>query len=118
MTVWGATSRSLLLPACAVFMLILAAPCQSGPASTLPDLTLSDVRGCAFPLHVVPAQPLLLAFLQTVPDTANTASRSQVVFLASMAHQYGPRGLRVAIVDASVLTHLPQPSNDAVLNAS
>jgi peroxiredoxin len=35
-----------------------------------------------------------------------------------MAHQYGPRGLRVAIVDASVLTPGSQPSHDAVLNAS
>lgn len=113
-------------------MLILAAPGQSGPGpfagpisvsasgpvSALPDLTLPNVRGGAFPLRVQPAQPLLLAFLQTVPDTADTASRSQVVFLASMAHQYGSRGLRVAIVDASVLTAGSQPSHDAVLNAS
>jgi hypothetical protein len=53
-----------------------------------------------------------------------------------MAHQYGPRGLRVAIVDASVLAPatalssaaepargsssapVKQPSRDAVLNAS
>jgi hypothetical protein len=51
-----------------------------------------------------------------------------------MAHQYGPRGLRVAIVDASVLASVSQPSHltgvpgdrssslgwsyDAVLNAS
>jgi peroxiredoxin len=35
-----------------------------------------------------------------------------------MAHQYGPRGLRVAIVDASDLRLGSQPSHDAVLNAS
>lgn len=35
-----------------------------------------------------------------------------------MAHQYGPRGLRVAIVDASVLAPALQPSRDALLNAS
>ncbi|MGO9084020.1 MAG: TlpA family protein disulfide reductase [Candidatus Sulfotelmatobacter sp.] len=58
------------------------------------------------------------SFLQTVPDTADTPSRSQVVFLASMAQQYGPRGLRVAIVDASDLTLASQPSHDAVLNSS
>jgi peroxiredoxin len=40
------------------------------------------------------------------------------VFLASMAQQYGPRGLRVAIVDASILLAGSQPSHDAVLNAS
>jgi hypothetical protein len=102
----------------AVFLLFLTTACRSVPVSTLPDLTLPDVRGGAFQLRAPPAQPLLLAFLQTVPDTADTPSRSQTVFLASMAQQYGPRGLRVAIVDASVLAPGPQPSHDAVLNAS
>ena len=82
------------------------------------DLSLPDVRGGAFHLRSQPAQPILLAFLQTVPDTADTASRSQVVFLSSMAQQYGPRGLRVVIVDASVLARNSQPSHDAVLNTS
>ena len=109
-----------------IFTLMLAATCQSrsvptpasGQVSTLPDLTLPNVRGGAFPLRIRPAQPLLLAFLQTVPDTADTPSRSQVVFLVSMAQQYAPRGLRVAIVDASVLASGSQPSHDAVLNAT
>ena len=35
-----------------------------------------------------------------------------------MAHQYGSRGLRVAIVDASALAPGAPPSHDAVLNAS
>jgi peroxiredoxin len=35
-----------------------------------------------------------------------------------MAHQYGPRGLRVAIVDATALASGSKPSRDAVLNAS
>ena len=117
-TVPGTKSRALVLPICAVFILFLAIPCRSGPVATLPDLTLPDVRGGAFDLRAFPAQPLLLAFLQTVPDTADTPSRNQVVFLASMAQQYGPRGLRVAIVDASVLVPGSQPSHDAVLNAS
>jgi hypothetical protein len=126
MTVPRTKSRSQVLPVCAVFIFVLTTPCRSnpvptpvsGPVSTLPDLTLPNVRGGAFPLRILPAQPLLLGFLQTVPDTADTASRSQVVFLASMAQQYGPHGLRVAIVDASVLTAGSQPSHDAVLNAS
>jgi hypothetical protein len=125
-TVPRTKSRSQVLPVCAVLIVILTTLCRSNPVptpvsrpvSTLPDLSLPNVRGGAFPLRVQPAQPLLLAFLQTVPDTADTASRSQVVFLASMAHQYGSRGLRVAIVDASVLTPGSQPSHDAVLNAS
>ena len=122
MSVSGTKSRALTLPVCAVLVLTLTAPCRSGPvsgpASTLPDFTLPDVRGGAFHLRAAPAQPLLLAFLQTVPDTADTPSRNQVVFLSSMAQQYGPRGLRVAIVDASILLAGSQPSHDAVLNAS
>jgi hypothetical protein len=117
-TVSETKSRTRGLQVCAVFLMILTTPCRSGPVSTLPDLTLPDVRGGAFHLRPLPAQPLLLAFLQTVPDTADTPSRSQVVFLSSMAQQYGPRGLRVAIVDASVLVPGAQPSHDAVLNAS
>ncbi|MGA3372093.1 MAG: TlpA disulfide reductase family protein [Terracidiphilus sp.] len=121
MTIPAAKSRALVLPVCAAMFLVLANPCRpgpvSGPASTLPDLTLPEVRGGSIHLRTLPAQPLLIAFLQTVPDTAGTPSRSQAVFLASMAHQYGPRGLRVAIVDASALTRGPQPSHDAVLNA-
>jgi len=124
----------VVLRASFVFTLMLAAACRSQTASVSPAISLPNVRGGAFPLRTQPAQPLLLAFLQTVPDTAGTASRSQVVFLASMAHQYGPRGLRVAIVDASVLASVSQPSHltgvpgdrssslgwsyDAVLNAS
>jgi peroxiredoxin len=120
MTVSEMKNRALVLPVCAVFIFILTltTACRSKPVSTLPDLTLPDVRGGAFHLRALPAQPLLLAFLQTVPDTANTPSRSQVVFLASMVQQYGPRGLRVAIVDASVLAPGSQPSHDAILNAS
>lgn len=164
LTASSAKIRTQLISTCTVFLLALTTPCQSGPASgpapsksseaasanapspesppvpspisTLPDLTLQIVRGGTFPLRTHPAQPVLIAFLQTVPDTAPTPSRSQVVFLASMDHQYGPRGLRVAVVDASVLepssalasasalahgsTPAPasQASRDAVLNAS
>ncbi len=109
---------SALVRALFVFAFALSAAGQSQSISTVPDLTLPDVRGGTFHLRSQPAQPLLLAFLETVPDTADTPSRSQVVFLASMAHQYGPRGLRVAIVDASALARGSSPSRDAVLNAS
>lgn len=110
-------NRSGLSPL-VVLALTLTVGCHSAPISSLPDITLADVRGAAFPLRSQPPRPLLFAFLQTVPDTADTPSRSQVVFLSSMAHQYGPRGLRVAIIDASELAHGSQPSRDAVLNAS
>jgi hypothetical protein len=114
----GSKSRVCVTTVCSVLIFTLTIPSRSQSVPTLPALTLPNVRGGSFPLRAAPAQPLLLAFLQTVPDTADTPSRSQVVFLASMAHQYGPRGLRVAIVDASFLTHGSWPSHDAVLNAS
>jgi hypothetical protein len=98
------------------------APSICSQTVTMPDSTLPNVRGGTFHLRSQPPQPLLLAFLQTVPDTANTPSRSQVVFLASMAHQYGSRGLRVAVVDASSLaignSSSRAPSRDSILNAS
>lgn len=108
----------VVLRACFVFILTLSAPCRSTPVSTVPDISLPAVRGGEFRLRSNSAQPLLLAFLQTVPDTAPTPSRSQVVFVASMAQQYGPRGLRVAAIDASDLTVGSPPPPGTVLNAS
>jgi hypothetical protein len=118
MSATGKKRALVIFRAFFVLTLILTAACNSNPISTLPDLTLPDVRGGAFHLRCEPAQPLLLAFLQTVPDTSDTSSRSQVVFLSSMAQQYGPRGLRVAVVDASALALASTPSHDAVRNAS
>lgn len=110
--------RTPFLPLCAVVFLILATSSPSQPAPTVPDLALPEVRSGTFHLRVHPAQPLLLGLLQTVPDTANTPSRSQVVCLDSMAQQYGPRGLRVAVVDASAFTNAAPPPHNALLNAS
>jgi peroxiredoxin len=110
--------RRALIVAFGCAILALTAACRSKPASVLPDLTLPDVRGGVFHLRSQSAQPLLLAFLQIVPDTADTPSRSQVVFLASMAQQYGPRGLRVAVIDASPFVLPSPPAHDAILNAS
>lgn len=118
LAVYGMAFHSLLIFALFVFTVTLTAGGQPRPISVLPDITLPDVRGGTFHLRSQPAQPLLLAFLQTVPDTADTPSRSQVVFLSSMANQYVPRGLRVAVVDASALALASPPSHDAVLNAS
>lgn len=42
----------------------------------------------------------------------------EVVFLASVAHQYGDRRLRVAAVDATAVAHAAAPSRDELLNAS
>lgn len=82
-----------------------------------PDFSLPQVHGGVFHLHRRPAQTTLLAFLQTVPDSADTPSRGEAVFVLSMAHQYGPRGLRVAVIDASALVSGRPPRRDALVNA-
>lgn len=82
------------------------------------DFTLPQVRGGTFRLHSPPGHAVLLAFLQAVPDTAATPSRSEAVCLMSMARQYGPRGLTVVIVDSSALVSHRPPDHDALLNAS
>src|SRR5271157_6094936 len=114
-----------MLPVVRVSLLALCAfpiwtlGCHSSrSADAAPDFTLPQVRGGAFRLYAQPAQPVLLAFLQTVPDTADTPSRSQVVSLSSMAQQYGPRGLRVVVTDASALVHHRPPDHAALVNAS
>ncbi len=106
-----------------VLLLTLTLICMTGfdrdqPAAPIPDFTLPQVRGSIFRLYSQPAQPVLLAFLQTVPDTADTPSRSQVVFLSSMAQQYGPRGLRVAVIDASALVNHRLPNHNSLVNVS
>jgi peroxiredoxin len=109
--------RASLLALCAV--LIWTIGCHSSrSADATSDFTLPQVRGGTFRLYSQPAQPVLLAFLQTVPDTADTPSRSQVVFLSSMVQQYGPRGLRVVVIDASALVNHRQPDHTALVNAS
>lgn len=60
--------------------------------------------------------PILLAFLQTTPDTADTPSRREVVFLRSMSHQFSARGLKIAIVESSSLTG-PSPTRAALRNS-
>lgn len=82
------------------------------------DFTLPQVRGGSFHLRSQPAHPVLLAFLQMVPDTADTPSRSQAVFLLSMAQQYGSHGLTVVVIDASALVDLQIPDHTALVNAS
>lgn len=89
--------------------------CHSGANGAL---ALSQVRGGVFHLQFQPQQPLLLAFLQTVPDTANTPSRGQAILLQSMDHQYASRGVRVVVVDASQLATGRVPQHGELVNAS
>jgi hypothetical protein len=79
---------------------------------------LSAVRGGVFTLRQAAPHPVLIAFLETVPDTADTPSRSQVALLESMDHQYRGRGLRVAIVDATALAAGHKPDHDSLVNSS
>jgi hypothetical protein len=87
-------------------------------ASGVEDFTLPQVRGGVFRLRSGDSRPVLLAFLQTVPDTADTPSRGQVGFLLSMNHQYGGRGLKVVVIDASAVVTRMAPGHDALVNAS
>ena len=93
--------------------------CHRAQSTTLsPDFTLPQVRGGSFHLRAEQSQATLLAFLQTVPDTADTASRRQLPFLLSMNHQYRARGLKVVIVDSSALVTHQISRRDALINAS
>lgn len=87
------------------------------PASAL-DFSLPQVRGGEFHLRAASGRPILLAFLQTIPDTADTPSRNEAVFLLSMAHQYAPGGLTVVAIDASALAAGGAPSRGDLINAS
>ncbi len=111
---------------CSLLVLTLAAlvslpGCrQSESEASISGFGLPQVRGDVF--HSRPADGrtgvLLVGFLQTVPDVANTPSREQVPFLLSMQHQYGACGLKVVIIDASALVTGQPPANDALINAS
>ena len=109
-------AASVVLVCAVVALAVGLRPTRSG--DSVPDFTLPQVRGGSFHLHSEPGRPVLLAFLQTAPDTADTPSRSQVIFVASMAQQYGPRGLRVAVIDASALVNHRLPDHDALVNVT
>lgn len=91
---------------------------QDRTATPLMDFALPQARGGVFHLRAEHPHAVLLAFLQTVPDTADTLSRQEVGFLLSMHHQYSGRGLRVVIVDSSALVASHAPKHDALINAS
>jgi peroxiredoxin len=112
-------SRRAIAILAACIVLAQCAACHSSQAGdSVPDFTLPAVRGGSFQLHATTPQPVLLAFLQTAPDTAATPSRGEAPRLASMDHQYRARGLRVAIIDASRLATGRTPAHDALINAT
>ena len=112
-------SNSCARWALVTFAALMCVPaCRDQSATPVPALTLPQVRGGIFHLRAEQSQAILLAFLQTVPDKADTPSRRQVPFLLSMNHQYNARGLKVVIVDSSALVTHELPTRDALINAS
>jgi len=85
-----------------------------------PDFNLSSAQGDAYHLADLQGQVVLLSFVNTRPLDASLstpdASRSQIVFLRSIARQYASQGLRVLLVDATTLVQGEQPNQDALLN--
>lgn len=61
------------------------------------------------------ARVYLISFVQTVPDTAPTDSRTQSLSLASMAHQYS--GAFSILVDSTALKTNRTPNADELLSA-
>jgi len=81
----------------------LAVGCDGGspPGRPAPELQLVDLSGARRSLDELDGRALLLSFLdlRTPGDPrADDPSKSQAVFLRSMARQYGPQGLRVVVI--------------------
>lgn len=74
--------------------------------------------GGKFTLTQRRGQIVLLSFLQVLPDTAATVSRTQLEALRSMVTQYGNNGISVVLVDESAMKtgHTSRP--DDLLNAT
>jgi hypothetical protein len=125
MKILAAAGGELPSNSCARWLVLTLAILMSVPGchrdrslTSVPDFTLPQVRGGVFRLRASHSRAVLLAFLQTVPDTAETPSRQQVGLLLSMHHQYSARGLKVVIVDSSALVTYQRPKHDALINAS
>jgi hypothetical protein len=86
-----------------------------------PGFKLKTAEGVVYRLKDLREQVVILSFLNTQAEGSvsnGDMSRSQIVFLRSMAEQYGPKGVRILIVDATPLV-LGQPtSQDALINYS
>jgi len=88
------------------------------PGMIAPDARLVAALDGAVHLMRDRGHPVLLSFLQTQPDTAVTSSKGQQVFLSSMARQYGPRGVQVMLVDASLVATGRQSDRDSLINTT
>ena len=89
------------------------------PGMSAPSFHLDSVRGNSFSSSEQAEQVLLLSFINTQADPSAEQpdpSRSQVVFLKSMVEQYGGKGVKVLIVDASQLITSEPVQADDLLN--
>jgi peroxiredoxin len=107
-----------LLPACAANEPPPPAPALAIGAPA-PALTLGAVRGEAEPL-VQLNELTLLGFISPGAATSDSAqaSRSQIVFLKSMAEQYTDQGLRVVIVASATPAQPARLTESELLNFS
>jgi len=80
-------------------------------------MTLSTVFGQQIKWADLRGHPVLMAFLQLLPDTEANSSRAQLQYLRSMNTQYHSRGLSVFLVDESYLATHVRSQPDQLLNA-
>lgn len=84
-----------------------------------PDFSLSSAQGDFYHLDDLKGYVVLLSFINSRPLDASLstpdASRSQIVFLKSIARQYASQGVLVLLVDATILVQGEQPNQDALL---
>lgn len=89
---------------CLVLACLLCSCHQPSQPATAVDFSLPNVRGGVYDFRQNQGRALLLAFLQTQPDTGpENPSRAMVPALLSMDHQYHTFGLDTVIVDATTM---------------
>ena len=89
------------------------------PGMLAPDFSLRAVRGGRQSLSALRGYLVLISFLSTrstVSFNSVDRSRSEIVFLKSMEEQYGAKGLRTLIVDATVIATGNVPSKSELIN--
>ena len=119
MTYLGLFKSSVLLMVLTRAAFGATCPCHlPGSRGRIAHIRLRAAQGGYFDLCEGSRKPVLLAFLRVIPDSADTASRSQAVFLSSMYQQYGRRGLGVVAVETSGSSRQRRISHRALANAS
>jgi peroxiredoxin len=85
-----------------------------------PEFSLSSAQGDAYHLADLQGQVVVLSFINTRPldDSLSTPdlSRSQIVFLKSIAQQYAAQGVQVLLADATALVYGEPPDQNALRN--